>query len=1074
MGDTRYWKLVSVLLLLPFLSGARAWAQPGFLVKDLNTTRADGIVSEAWSFPPDNFASAGGTVFFAASDGIHGSEPWRSDGTEAGTRLIVDLCPGACSSTPKSFAVVGETVFFVANDGFHGPDLWKSDGTAAGTVLVGNLIPGNTYASILGLMEVNGVLVFSRWSYPTGAVLWRSDGTAAGTFPLADVNVDSFHYQPLARLGGKLVFAAKDKVHGLEYWTTDGTPAGTFLLKDIFPGIGGGASLDYVRKPAVAGGRVFFPAFGSEGIELWSSDGTEAGTVLVKDITPGPDSSLISELTGLGGKVFFFLSTNGQNRLWESDGTAGGTRPIQAVPGNSNYLSAAGGRLLFFAGCDLWTSDGSAAGTVLVKSLPYCFAQPLIDNGKEGLFFANDGIHGGEPWRSDGTPAGTGPIADLNPGPGFSSTDGFRGLVVDGLWFFRANGGEDSGMQLWTSDGTAAGTRMLEINHQKSGMDVTPRGDLLGPRAFSDLNGILLFQGNDGLTGSELWRSDGTAVGTSLVKDLRPGRSSSAPGEITPAWGATYFRTDAGTGQEKLWKTDGTPQGTELVVGFGHLPDGGTPFSPRDLTPFGTDLLFLGSVFEFNDDLLRTDGTWQGTQLVGTAPGTSWPSYTDSLVSLGGGKVLVQADGNVLWTSNGSSASTRPLGTILPSDRPLLSSSAVRDGVLFFAGSTPENGEELWRSDGTPAGTYQLAEIVPGPESKYVGPFAAAGPIVFFGVGGNELWKNDGGGTSLVRALPAGDPALGIRSLTALGEKVYFAYDDGVHGDEPWVSDGTEAGTRLVEDILPGSGSSHPRQLHAEGSILLFSASDGIHGFEPWRSNGTELGTRMLQDVAPGDPSSSPMEFTASGPNVYFAANDGTRGFELWAFPRPSLLATFADVPADHWGWSFVEALVASGLTRGCVPDSYCPDKALTRAEAAVFLVRVTRGPSFVPPGDGPHFQDVPASHWAAPWIEQTAADGVMSGCGGANFCPEDSLGRAEMAGLLLRARHGSGFVPPPATGTVFNDVPAGYWAAGWIEELAAEGGTIGCGGGRYCPESRVTRAEMAAFLTRMFGLPRP
>lgn len=360
--------------------------------------------------------------------------------------------------------------------------------------------------------------------------------------------------------------------------------------------------------------------------------------------------------------------------------------------------------------------------------------------------------------------------------------------------------------------------------------------------------------------------------------------------------------------------------------------------------------------------------------------------------------------------SDGTQDGTAFLGDVLPADRLLSQASAVRDGVLLFAGSAPETGEELWQSDGTVAGTHLLAETVPGPGSKRLGPFAVAGPTLFFAAGGKELWKNDGAGTGLVRALP-GDPAVGIRSLTALGERVYFSYDDGEHGRELWVSDGTEAGTRMVEDLLPGPGSSHPRQLHAEGAILLFSASDGVHGQEPWRSDGTALGTRMLQDIAPGGLPSSPAEFTASGPNVYFVANDGTTGFELWALPRPELLATFADVPATHGAWRFIEALAASGLTAGCAPDNFCPDLPVTRAQTAVFLVR---------------------------------------------------------------AAHGTGFVPPAATGTVFQDTPAGHWAARWIEQLAADGVTASCGAGQYCPERAVTRAEVAIFLSRTFGLPLP
>ena len=346
-----------------------------------------------------------------------------------------------------------------------------------------------------------------------------------------------------------------------------------------------------------------------------------------------------------------------------------------------------------------------------------------------------------------------------------------------------------------------------------------------------------------------------------------------------------FFRSDAGTGAEKLWKTDGTEQGTQVLYAPDHLHFGGL-FSPRDLTPFGQQLLFAGSYWsDFEETLLKNDGTPEGT-----VPVLSTPEIFNvhSLLTLKDHLLLFQS-GKELWRSDGTEAGTAPLSTAPPLDRarPLAGFSAVRDGVLFFAGTLPQTGEELWRRDGTEAGTSLVAEIVPGPGSKPLGPFATAGPAVFFAAGGNEIWKNEGGRTSLVRRLPPGDPAFGIRSMTALKSKVYFTYHDHARGHELWVSDGTEAGTRIVKDILAGPGSSHPRELRAVGGTLFFSASDGVHGFEPWKSDGTRRGTSMIQDIAPGALSSSPVEFTASGPYVYFAANDGKTGFELWALPRP-------------------------------------------------------------------------------------------------------------------------------------------------------------------------------------------
>lgn len=431
----------------------------------------------------------------------------------------------------------------------------------------------------------------------------------------------------------------------------------------------------------------------------------------------------------------------------------------------------AGGRLYFFTGCELWTSDG--------------------------------------------TPAGTSLLADLQPGAGSSALDlDPRSAFVDGHWYFRAKGGENTGTQLWATDGTAAGTRTLLSNPRTSGFRLNLLGQLAGPRAFFDLDGTLLFQGTDGATGAELWRSDGTPAGTTLVKDLQPGPASSLPAEITRAGSTVFFRSDAGTQHEKLWKTDGTPAGTVLLRSVEQFYNFGN-FSPRDLTVLGNSLLFLGSCCNNSlPELIRSDGTAAGTQPVGTPP--------DS----------------------------------------------------FFGHSIV---------------TYLLAETVPGPGSKRLGPFAT--------------------------------------------------------------------------------------------------------------------GTRMLQDIAPGDLPSSPAEFTASGLNVYFLANDGTTGVELWALPRTALLATFGDTPAAHWAWRFVEALAASGITAGCAADStYCPAGPVTRAQAAVFLVRSSHGPAYLPPpATGTLFQDVPAGHWAARWIEQLAADGVAAGCGGGSYCPSRILTRAEMAVLLLR-----------------------------------------------------------------------
>ena len=186
---------------------------------------------------------------------------------------------------------------------------------------------------------------------------------------------------------------------------------------------------------------------------------------------------------------------------------------------------------------------------------------------------------------------------------------------------------------------------------------------------------------------------------------------------------------------------------------------------------------------------------------------------------------------------------------------------------------------------------------------------------------------------------------------------------------------------------------------------------------------------------------------------------------------------TFFDVSNTYWAWSFIERLYNAGITGGCSanPLNYCPEGVVTRAQMAVFLLRGIHTSSYTPPaiGAGSGFGDVPMDYWSGTWIKQLAAEGITTGCGNGNFCPEHPVTRAQMAVFLLRSKYGASYAPPAVgTGTGFGDVPPDYWSAAWIKQLVTEGITSGCGNGNYCPETPVTRAQMAVFLVRTFSLP--
>jgi Peptidase family C25/S-layer homology domain len=200
--------------------------------------------------------------------------------------------------------------------------------------------------------------------------------------------------------------------------------------------------------------------------------------------------------------------------------------------------------------------------------------------------------------------------------------------------------------------------------------------------------------------------------------------------------------------------------------------------------------------------------------------------------------------------------------------------------------------------------------------------------------------------------------------------------------------------------------------------------------------------------------------------------------FNIYGDPSTGLFtfSGFVDVPPGYWAYDAIYKIYNAGITTGCSqnPLMYCPEDNVTRAQMAVFLGRGVHGGEFTPPTASGIFLDVPWDYWAADWIEQFYYDGITSGCNTNPllYCPTSSVTRTQMAIFLLRVKNGKNYTPPPATG-IFADVPVTYWAADWIEQLYSEGITTGCATGplRYCPENSVTRAQMAVFIMRTFGL---
>ncbi len=447
--------LIAAVATLLLASGAQAARNRGaVLVKDINPARKGPRPGrlDANGSDPSGLTNLNGILYFAARDRRHGDELWRSDGTRRGTRMVKNISPGRAGSHPDQLTAVGKALYFTARDGVHGPELWRSNGTARGTRLVKDLAPGQGSYALGSFRNVAGTLFFVASDAPqsgTQTGLWRSDGTARGTT----------------------------------------------LVKQV-------AKISY---PTAIGQTLYFVGDDGADAGLWRSDGTASGTGPVKELEGANicgDASCY--LTNVAGTLFFAANHGTSSAVWRSDGTAAGTMPVMDV---SAYDLTAVGRILYFA-----TRDYSDSWL----------------------------------WRSDGTAAGTFPIVSIGPTPegcycGLEIT-GFPELTNVGgtLYFFGTSG-------LSRTDRTPTGTKLI-----RSGFV---------PDQLMAAGSTLYFSASDRKHGRELWRSDGTRKGTRVVRDIRRGKKSGKVGELTAVGRTLFFRADDGAHGQELWKAGPKPKG---------------------------------------------------------------------------------------------------------------------------------------------------------------------------------------------------------------------------------------------------------------------------------------------------------------------------------------------------------------------------------------------------------------------------------------------------------------------------------------------------------------------------------
>ncbi len=684
-------------------------------------------------------------------------------------------------------------------------------------------------------------------------------------------------------------------------YRTYGNPGDATLVADIAPG----PSHSMPEQLTTVGAHVYCSVLSQAvGREIWRSDGTSAGT---QSITGAGPWLSVRDLVSFQGELYF--TTVSPSGLWAVD-SAGTVRPISSAVWGSLLavddilfvwssnglwafdgvtaqlrqlttsscvgLTALGSRAVFWC-LDLglaaqpWVSDGTVGGTMQLATIPpgttLGVAQPRVFTrlGSRLVFFADDGT-GVHPWVTDGTVAGTQRVTQLSPSttmPVYWAPRAFRGHV----YFLERSSVQPAGFalaaNLWRTDGTASGTSLVMSGLQASELGATRDA---------------LYIVNDDARGRELWVSDGSAANTRLVVDLNPGAVGSNPTELFPATnGNLFFVADDGATGDELWRTDGTVFGTVLTGDLVQPLSGGASSSPRDaIAAFG------GVLFWADDGVLGrepwfTSGQASGTRMLKDLnPGAAGSTVGRvSQIADGRGVFFSAADaqrGNELWFSDGTEAGTRLVKDIHRGSSPSYPDEFVfLDDLLLFRAHEPTGGAEMWRSDGTPAGTTWVRNLA-GAQSSNPRDFTVLGDVVLFLAFEQgsllQLWRTDGtsAGTSLITQPSVTGPS----ALVRYRDSVLWGRSDGI-----WRTDGTVAGTLQIATAGWYDG------FAVANDLTFFSARDS-GGVELWCTDGTAGGTRRVADIESGPGNSAPRQMTVVGDRVFFTAITSAFGEELW------------------------------------------------------------------------------------------------------------------------------------------------------------------------------------------------
>lgn len=609
--------------------------------------------------------------------------------------LLTTMNTDKLGSQPTEKLTIGSITYFTVDDGIHGRELWKTDGTYLGTQLVKDIYSGNSSSGIQWLFNLNGMLLFIANDGINGNKVWRSDCTDAGTIIISPTTnkaynrkTDGDNFKPII-YNNLLYYFGTDPVNGgNEVWKTDGSTVGTTILKDIST-LPDGYSWSVVGLFTIVNNKLYFiqNSSASTGFEIWKTDGTNVGTTKVTNLT-----STLSKLTKAGNNLYFVAEAFGLINLYVIDGNTFSVRNTEVLLSVPENMFECKGNLLFTksnisSGNEIWVSNGFGTNSTILKDINTTGssnASNFTTIDTITYFIADDGINGLELWKTDGSALGTTLVKDINVGSlgSFDVSTTKQLYNLNGVLYFVANNGI-SGKEIWKSDGTPTGTLLLKDAYA---------GCQSNSPSYLILNGTsIIYTGTNGNTGQELWKCDTVINGNAtLLRDIKVNNEqtiASVDNKVIPIDfnGELIFSGISQTSGAELYKVSSYMSSPQMVrdIFTNCYSSNPSQFTRVDSTIFFTASNNLGT------ELWKTDGTNAGTVFVKDINSGIKGSNPKNLVSYNGKLFFLATDSTNtlgLWVSDGTGLGTTKIYTLNTSYQSVDNLTNV-NGFLFFSGS---------------------------------------------------------------------------------------------------------------------------------------------------------------------------------------------------------------------------------------------------------------------------------------------------------------------------------------------------------------------------------------------------